>query len=159
MITSVYTLSIQAHIKLRHSQRGLRSHRNLFLHIENGRRLHWRAQGLNGALDKLPPPAILFIRRQGRIAERMVEFAAAHNPIGPHPRRYRIQARRQYGGQSGSFTLFGNRSAATRTGASRRRQDNRLHLTPQELGSYFGPDAAHGVEAAQIAYCDKQFTV
>ncbi len=83
-----------------------------------------------------------------RVAEWVMEFTAAHNPVGPDPRRHRVQTRRQHGGQPGPFTLFGNRSAATRAGASSGRQDNRLYLLPQEFSGNFSPDAAHGVEAA-----------
>lgn len=77
-----------------------------------------------------------------------MEFAAAHNPIGANACRHGVQTGGQHGGQTGPFAFFGNRSTATCARASGGRQDNGLHLLPQQFGGHFSPNAAHGIEAA-----------
>ena len=92
-----------------------------FLDVEDCGLLYRRAQGANDALDKPATPEVFLGWRTLRISEGVVELSAAHDAVGSHASRDGEQTGRQHGWNADAFTLFGNRSTATRTGASRRR--------------------------------------
>lgn len=81
---------------------------------------------------------------------------ATHDAIGPDTGSHGIQTGGKGGRNPDAFTLFGDRSTATRAGASRGRQDHRLHTTLRKGGGDLSADALHGIQAAKIAHGDKQ---
>ena len=124
--------------------------------VEHGRLLDRRAQGVQQALDKRAAPGVLRRRRVLRIAEGMVETPAAHDAVGADARCDGVKTGGQGGGNALAFAGFGDRSTATRAGASRRRQHDGADAALLQGGGHFGADFLHGAEAGKIADGDQQ---
>ena len=84
---------------------------------------------MNGLFNEFATPGVFLSLGLLWRPKGMVETPTTHDTIGTDAGRHRIQAGGQYGGNPDPLTLFGNRSTATGPGASRRRQDDRLHAT------------------------------
>ncbi len=95
-------------------------HHDRVLDIEDRGVLHRRAQDANGALDKRTTPGVFLGRRACRVPKRVVELPAAYDAIGSHARGNSNQTGGQHGWNADALTRFGDRSTATRAGASRR---------------------------------------
>jgi hypothetical protein len=112
---------------------------------------------MNGLLHEGTPEGVFVRRRDIGVTEGMVKLAAAHDAIRPDACGDRIQAGRQYRGNTNAFTFFGDRSPATSAGASRGRQD---HSADPAFDQYTGDLCSHpfhGVQTAEIANRHEQF--
>jgi hypothetical protein len=111
------------------------SYYNSGFHVEDRGLLHRRAEGADGLLDEGATPGIFLRRGQLGVTKGMMKLPTAHDAIGADARRDSMQAGRQYCGNPDSFTLFRDRSPATRAGASGCWQD---HGTDATLEEYLG---------------------
>ena len=76
-------------------------------------------------MHKLAAPGIFFVWQELRLAEGMMKLTAPHDTVGAYPSGYGIQTRGESRRNSYALAFFGNRSAATRPGASRGRHNHR----------------------------------
>ena len=118
--------------------------------------LHWRTQGLDGLFHEFLAPGVflglgLFGRSKG-----MMKTPTLHDAIGADTGSHGIETGGEDCRNPHPFTLFGDRSTATRTRASRGWQNHSLDPTLHEGGSNLSTNAFHGVQTAHIAHGDEQ---
>ena len=110
-------------------------------------------------MDKFTTPGVLFVRQQIGFAEGMMKLTAPHDAVGAHSGGHRIQTGGKSSRNSYALTFFGNRSTATRPGASRRRHNHRPDAALFQVSRDFGPHALHRVQAPHIAHGNQQLIV
>ena len=95
-----------------------------YLFIEHRRSVDRRLKYLERRSQQLSAPLRLVFGRQIRIAHRIMELIAAHDPVSADLCGHIGKTGDEHDGNAFPLDLFCNRSAATRAGSSRCREHN-----------------------------------
>jgi hypothetical protein len=116
---------------------------------------HRRGQCLERDLDHVAPPLELALRGALGIAERVVEVARPHDPVGTRAAGDREEATCDHGRDADPLELLGERSAATRASASSRWKDDAVDLGRRQHCRHLAADPPHHAHVADAAACDQ----
>ena len=111
---------------------------------------------MNGLFHEFLAPGVFLCPELFRRPKGMMKTPATHDAIGADPGGYGIETCGEGRRNPHPFTLFGDRSTATRARASGGWQHHRLHTTLHEGGGNLSTNAFHGIQTAHIAHRDEQ---